>query len=72
MASKGKKPAASTSASKKSNSSSAREEEEHQDPLQAVILTEFFETRFAPLTLERPRVSTNLFSYRGISTVNKY
>ena len=56
MASKGKKSAAPASSSKKTSGGNAREEEQHQDPLQAVVLTEFFETSFAPLTLERPRV----------------
>jgi len=30
-------------------------EEEREEPLQAVILTDSFETRFNPFTLERPR-----------------
>ena len=31
-------------------------EDEREDPLQAVILADSFETRFIPFTLERPRV----------------
>ena len=31
-------------------------EEEREEPLQAVIFADSFETRFAPFTLERPRV----------------
>ena len=32
-------------------------EDEREEPLQAVILADPFETRFRPFTLERPRVS---------------
>jgi len=32
-----------------------RAEEEQQDLLQAVVLTDSFETRFSPLTAEKPR-----------------
>lgn len=32
-------------------------EEDRDEPLQAVILADPFETRFNPFTLERPRVS---------------
>ena len=30
-------------------------EDEHEEPLQAVVLADAFETRFHPFTLERPR-----------------
>ena len=46
MAPKGKKGA---------NASKAKSEEEHEEPLQAVVLADAFETRFHPFTLERPR-----------------
>ena len=46
MAPKGKKGA---------NASKAKAEEEHEEPLQAVVLADAFETRFHPFTLERPR-----------------
>ena len=32
-------------------------EEEREEPLQAVVFADSFETKFAPFTLERPRVS---------------
>ena len=32
-------------------------EEEREEPLQAVVFADSFETRFAPFSLERPRVS---------------
>lgn len=32
-------------------------EEEREEPLQAVIFADSFETKFAPFTLERPRVT---------------
>lgn len=37
-------------------------EEEREEPLQAVIFADAFETKFAPFTLERPRVSVSLTS----------
>jgi hypothetical protein len=40
---------------KKSAGAAAVEEEGHH-MLQAVVLTDSYETRFAPFTLERPRV----------------
>ena len=35
-------------------------EEEREEPLQAVIFADAFETKFAPFTLEHPRVSIGL------------
>jgi translation initiation factor eIF-2B subunit epsilon len=37
-------------------------EEEREEPLQAVVFADAFETTFAPFTLERPRVSTFMYS----------
>ena len=35
-------------------------EEEREEPLQAVVFADSFETRFAPFTLERPRVRQHI------------
>jgi translation initiation factor eIF-2B subunit epsilon len=45
MAPKAKKP-----------SGGQKPEDEQDDPLQAVVFTDSYETRFAPFTLETPRV----------------
>jgi translation initiation factor eIF-2B subunit epsilon len=34
-------------------------EEEREEPLQAVVFADSYETTFAPFTLKRPRVSTD-------------
>ena len=36
-------------------------EEEREEPLQAVVFADSFETKFAPFTLERPRVSNGQY-----------
>lgn len=38
-------------------------EEEREEPLQAVVFADSFETRFAPFTLERPRVRKCFAAY---------
>lgn len=35
-------------------------EEEREEPLQAVVFADSFETRFSPFSLERPRVGEEL------------
>jgi hypothetical protein len=42
-------------APKLKKSDSQKEDEQHE-PLQAVLLTDSYENRFAPFTLEKPRV----------------
>lgn len=41
--------------SKASAADKNKDLQETEDPLQAVVLTDSFETRFAPFTLEKPR-----------------
>jgi translation initiation factor eIF-2B subunit epsilon len=40
----------------KGKKSESQKEEEQREPLQAVLLTDSYENRFAPFTLEKPRV----------------
>ena len=42
---------------KSANAQRSKPEEEREERLQAVIFSDSFETKFAPLTFERPRVS---------------
>ena len=46
MAPKGKKG---------SNASKTKADDEHEEPLQAVVLVDSYETRYLPFSLERPR-----------------
>lgn len=40
----------------KKSSGGQKPEDEQDEPLQAVVFTDSYETRFAPFTLETPRV----------------
>jgi len=40
--------------------SKSKDVQDTEDPLQAVVLADSFETRFSPFTLEKPRVSNCL------------
>ena len=40
---------------KGANASKAKPDDEHEEPLQAVVLVDSYETRFEPFTTERPR-----------------
>ena len=56
MPPKNKKPSGGgASNNKDSGKTSAGGEDKREEPLQAVILADDFETRFNPFTLERPR-----------------
>ena len=47
-------------------------EEEREEPLQAVIFADSFETKFAPFTLQHPRVSTpNLILQECVLTIRQ-
>jgi hypothetical protein len=41
---------------KKAANSSQKAEDEHDEPLQAVVLADSYETRFAPFSIQVPRV----------------
>ena len=40
-------------------------EEEREEPLQAVVFADSYETRFAPFSLERPRVSYTRYTFNA-------
>jgi len=41
----------------------APKEVQEEEPLQAVIITDSFNNRYKPLTLDRPRVNFYIFQY---------
>jgi hypothetical protein len=45
----------------KAKKSDSQKEDEQREALQAVLLTDSYENRFAPYTLEKPRVCTMKF-----------
>jgi len=54
--------------SKKNVGDKSKDVQETEDPLQAIVLADSFETRFSPFTLEKPRcllplVNTPLIEY---------